>query len=84
MNGVAIKAIVFDTFGTVMDWRKSIVADFRSFGERSGLDVDWEAFVDEWKTDDVAAGAPSPVDASVLRRQRVEIVVLRPDVHAIG
>ena len=50
MNGVAIKAIVFDTFGTVMDWRKSIVADFRSFGERSGLDVDWEAFVDAWKT----------------------------------
>ena len=50
MNGVAIKAIVFDTFGTVMDWRESIVADFRSFGERSGLDVDWEAFVDAWKT----------------------------------
>ena len=42
MNGVAIKAIVFDTFGTVMDWRKSIVADFRSFGERSGLDVAYE------------------------------------------
>jgi len=45
-----IKAILFDTFGTVTDWRGSIVEDFRAFGKHKALDVDWEAFVDEWKT----------------------------------
>jgi 2-haloacid dehalogenase len=45
-----IKAIVFDIFGTVVDWRSSITADFRAFGRRKAIDIPWEAFVDEWKT----------------------------------
>jgi 2-haloacid dehalogenase len=45
-----IKAIVCDTFGTVMNWRASIIADFRAFGQRRAIDINWEAFVDEWKT----------------------------------
>ena len=50
MSGPRIQALLFDTFGTVMNWRESIVDDFRSFGRRTGIDVDWEAFVDDWKT----------------------------------
>jgi hypothetical protein len=30
INGV--QALTFDTFGTVVDWRSSIIADFRAFG----------------------------------------------------
>jgi 2-haloacid dehalogenase len=45
-----VKALLFDTFGTVMDWRTSIIRDFRAFGERKSLKIDWEAFVDDWKT----------------------------------
>jgi len=45
-----IKALAFDTFGTVVDWRTSIIADFRAFGRRRKLKADWEALVDEWKT----------------------------------
>ena len=45
-----IKALTFDTFGTVVDWRTSIINDL-STGERTrDLGVDWAAFVDEWKT----------------------------------
>ena len=50
MSPESIKAILCDTFGTVMDWRTSIIADFQAFGRDHRLDVDWEAFVDEWKT----------------------------------
>ena len=50
MNVPTIRALLFDTFGTVMNWRESIIDDFRSFGRRTGIDADWEAFVDEWKT----------------------------------
>jgi len=49
MNVPTIKALLFDTFGTVVNWRDSVIDDFRSFGRRVGLDVDWEALVDEWK-----------------------------------
>jgi 2-haloacid dehalogenase len=46
----AIKALTFDTFGTVVDWRSSIIREFTAFGEQRGLAVDWPRFVDDWKT----------------------------------
>ncbi|UCF76652.1 MAG: haloacid dehalogenase type II [Betaproteobacteria bacterium] len=46
-----IKALTFDTFGTVVDWRTSINDDFRAFGRRKRLgNIDWRALIDEWKT----------------------------------
>jgi 2-haloacid dehalogenase len=48
VNG--IKAIVFDTFGTVVDWRSSITAEFQAFGRYKAIDISWEAFIDEWRT----------------------------------
>jgi len=46
-----IKALTFDTFGTVVDWRTSIGRDFRAFAKRRKLaGIDWDALVDEWKT----------------------------------
>lgn len=50
MNASDIKAIVCDTFGTVMNWRVSVIEDFRLFGQRKAIDMNWEAFVDEWRT----------------------------------
>lgn len=44
-----IKALAFDTFGTVVDWRTSIINDLSGFGRTRGINVDWTAFVDEWK-----------------------------------
>ena len=48
--------------------------------ERDEVDA---ALVGDRPADDVAAGAPAPVDAPVLRHQAVEEVVLRADVEAI-
>jgi 2-haloacid dehalogenase len=50
MDSRDLKALVFDTFGTVVDWRTSVIEDFRAFGKHKVMNVDWEAFVDEWKT----------------------------------
>ncbi|CAG2154786.1 haloacid dehalogenase type II [Cupriavidus numazuensis] len=44
-----VKAIVFDTFGTVVDWRGSIIADLSQWGEASGVHADWSSLVDEWR-----------------------------------
>ena len=42
-------AIVFDTFGTVVDWRGSLIADLTAFGRERGIIADWTALVDAWR-----------------------------------
>ena len=44
-----VKALVFDVFGTVVDWRTSLIADFTKWGKRRGIDADWTALVDGWR-----------------------------------
>ena len=42
-------ALVFDVFGTVVDWRSSIIREGQLLGKRKGIDVDWVAFADAWR-----------------------------------
>ena len=44
-----IKALTFDVFGTVVDWRGSIIREGEAFGAARGLDVDWAEFGDKWR-----------------------------------
>lgn len=46
---IAPQALVFDIFGTVVDWRGSIIEEGRVFGTRHGLQVDWAQFADDWR-----------------------------------
>lgn len=48
-NSDSIKAVVFDVFGTVVDWRTSIIREGRALGKRKGIEADWEAFADAWR-----------------------------------
>jgi 2-haloacid dehalogenase len=47
---MALKALLFDTFGTVVDWRTSVIEEFQAFGRSKNIALDWSGFVDEWKT----------------------------------
>ena len=42
-------ALVFDIFGTVVDWRGSIIREGRALGARLGLAADWAALADAWR-----------------------------------
>ena len=44
-----VKACVFDTFGTVVDWRSSVIAEAGSWGKAKGLNIDWVEFTDRWR-----------------------------------
>jgi 2-haloacid dehalogenase len=44
------EALVFDVFGTVVDWRSSIVREGEELGRRKRLDVEWAAFADTWRS----------------------------------
>jgi 2-haloacid dehalogenase len=42
-------AIVFDTFGSVVDWRGSLIAELTEFGHSRQIEADWTALVDAWR-----------------------------------
>jgi 2-haloacid dehalogenase len=44
-----VDALVFDTFGTVVDWRTSIIREGELIGRTHALDVDWATFADDWR-----------------------------------
>src|SRR5499433_4620487 len=47
---VGLKALVFDIFGTVVDWRGSIIAEGAAWGKTKGLSIDWARFADRWRS----------------------------------
>ena len=48
-SAVIPKALLFDTFGTVVDWRGSIVEEGTAWGKAKGFDIDWAGFADRWR-----------------------------------
>jgi 2-haloacid dehalogenase len=46
---IDVKALVFDVFGTVVDWRSSLIADFTAWSAQRGIVADWAGLVDAWR-----------------------------------
>ncbi len=49
MSSSDIKALVFDVFGTVVDWRTSVSRQAAQFGAKHGISADWNQFADDWR-----------------------------------
>src|SRR6478609_6902585 len=49
MDNTALSALVFDTFGTVVDWRGSLIAELTAFGQERRITADWVGLVDAWR-----------------------------------
>jgi 2-haloacid dehalogenase len=79
------QALLFDVFGTVVDWRGSIVRELARVGRRHGVKADWGAFADAWR-----AGYRPAMDR--VRRRRVpwktidalHLEILRPLARRTG
>ncbi|MGA9630538.1 MAG: hypothetical protein WBQ63_03855, partial [Candidatus Acidiferrales bacterium] len=48
-NSLGVKALVFDTFGTVVDWRGSIILEGAQWSRERNLQIDWGKFADRWR-----------------------------------
>jgi 2-haloacid dehalogenase len=48
-TGHVIKAVLFDTFGTVVDWRSGVARDVAAFAKRHRIGLDATAFTDAWQ-----------------------------------
>jgi 2-haloacid dehalogenase len=44
-----IRALAFDVFGTVVDWRSGVIRAGEELARKKELDVDWPAFADAWR-----------------------------------
>jgi len=44
-----LKVCIFDVFGTVVDWRGSLIEDLPKLGKKYGMETDWTSFADDWR-----------------------------------
>jgi len=78
---MTLTACTFDVFGTVVDWRGSIVAEGDAVWRARGVDVDWPAFADAWRglyqpaMERVRSGNTDFVKLDVLHRENLEHVL---------
>jgi 2-haloacid dehalogenase len=80
-TGAVVRAVLFDTFGTVVDWRSGIAAAVGEFGAAHGLAVDPAAFADAWRAryqpamHAVRSGARPFTMLDVLHRENLDDVL---------
>jgi 2-haloacid dehalogenase len=80
-TGPQIQALLFDVFGTVVDWRGSIIAELTGFGADRGIAADWEAFTDDWRglyqpaMEEVRSGRRPWTILDVLHRESLDKLV---------
>ena len=46
---MSVAALTFDTFGTVVDWRGSVLAELQALGQEKRLFLEWERFLTDWR-----------------------------------
>ena len=89
MTGPAVDALVFDVFGTVVDWRSSVIRAGKRLGESKDITVDWVAFADAWREeygpslDRVRQGEVSWRNLDALHRESLEVLLDRYGVEGL-
>jgi 2-haloacid dehalogenase len=51
MSKMAVRALLFDTVGTLMDWRGGLIAQLQEWGAAHDVAADWPGLVDAWRWD---------------------------------
>lgn len=76
-----VKALTFDVFGTVVDWRTSIAREAEALLAPKGHALDWVGFADAWRAryqpamQAVRTGARPFTKLDVLHRENLEAVL---------
>jgi 2-haloacid dehalogenase len=78
-----VKALFFDVFGTLADWRSGIAREARIILAPSGYALDWLAFADAWRDqyqpamEEVRAGRIAFCKLDVLHRHNLDRILPR-------
>jgi len=87
-TGMPVRAVLFDTFGTVVDWRSGISAAVAAFARSHALDLDPGSFADAWRDlyqpsmARVRSGARPFVTLDVLHRENLVEALRSHDIDA--
>src|ERR1700757_4158561 len=87
---LTIKALFFDVFGTLVDWRSSVAREARALLEPRGYALDWLTFADAWRgeyqgaMEEVRAGRIPFCKLDVLHRRNLERILLRFHIDKLG
>lgn len=91
MQASPIKALAFDVFGTVVDWRSAIAREGEAFARRHGIaGVDWTAFALDWRAlyqpamERVRSGEMAFTKLDVLHRMNLEILLERYGIRGMA
>ena len=82
-----VRALVFDVFGTLVDWRGSIAREVQALLAPRGVQADWLAFADAWRAqyqpamEEVRTGQIPFSKLDVLHRRNLEVVLKQFKVH---
>ena len=77
-NDFGVKALVFDVFGTVVDWRNGVARDAERILKPLGYNLDWIAFADAWRglyqptREEVRSGRAPFVKLDILHRRMLD------------
>jgi 2-haloacid dehalogenase len=80
---IAVKALFFDVFGTLVDWRTSIAREAAAILKPRGHALDWLAFADAWRDEyqpgmeEVRSGRIPFSKLDVLHRRNLERILPR-------
>ena len=83
ISASSVKALFFDVFGTVVDWRSSIARESELVLKPKGYALDWLAFADAWRDeyrpamDEVSSGVVPFSKLDVLHRRNLERILPR-------
>jgi len=78
-----VKALIFDVFGTLVDWRTSIARETKAILGPLGHQLDWPAFADAWRAEydpamqEVRSGKIPFCKLDVLHRRNLDVVLGR-------
>jgi len=87
---VSVKVLAFDVFGTVVDWRSSVIAEGEQLGRTKGLKVDWSALADAWRAvyrpslDRVQKGELPWTKLDVLHRRSLEEILKKFKIEGLS
>ena len=85
-----VKAFAFDVFGTVVDWRWSLIREGEALGRAKGLSLDWAALADAWQAgkdpaiERIRSGAAPWATLDAIHRARLDVVLAQAGVSGLG
>lgn len=87
---IAVKALFFDVFGTLVDWRTSIAREAEALLKPLGYALDWPAFADAWRgeyqgaMEEVRSGRIPFSKLDLLHRRNLDITLKRFNLVSLG